>query len=71
MSKKKYELGRPVESMADFVNLLDHGERLFYIGSRISNPKHIGFIISMQFRTIAGYINRGRMWTAQKIDKEF
>jgi hypothetical protein len=70
MSKKKYELGRPVESMADLVRLLDHGEKFFYIGSRISNPKHSGFITSMTFRTISGYINRGRMWTAHKIDKE-
>ena len=61
-SKRKYTIGEPITS---FDELLSQEFVMFH-----GKPKHIGFIKSMQLRTVENSINRGGFHKAIKIERE-
>ena len=65
MSKKKYKQGKQICSIADF----DNSDRDYFIIRFGNKPqtKHRSFLISWQYRTLSQFIERGRVFEADKI----
>jgi len=64
MSKRMYERGKPIKSMADFEN----SNTDFYIvrfGNR-EKTVHRSFLISWQYRVLSNFISRGLVFAAKK-----
>lgn len=62
---KKYKAGKRIKSVAEYENARKT-ERFFMMNGK---PKHIGFLESMQYRTLAFTIYGGRLNYAELSDE--
>lgn len=65
MKEPMYKVGRPVRSMNELAKLMDDGKYVMLMGK----PKHHGWIISMQFRTLQLFLARKSLCLAVRNPK--
>ena len=68
MSRRCYQRGRPVRSIADFQQLGEDGA-LFYMAN-VPAAKNYAFMIGWPFRQIVNAVKAGRLFVAEKIQEE-
>lgn len=68
MSKRKYKRGAQIKTIAEF----DQCESKWFVIRYPDHDKtlHRSFIISWQYRTLLGFINRGMLYKADDIKEE-
>lgn len=69
MSKRQYKRGARIESVADFEQSTSQ-YYIVYFGSTNPQTKHRAFLISWQYRVLQGFISRGWVFEADKMDEE-
>ena len=64
MSKRKYKKGKQISSIAEF----EESSCEFFIWNNAT--RHRAVLVSLQYRTLKGIINRGFLYEAKKIEEE-
>jgi hypothetical protein len=68
MSKRKYRPGKRIENMTELDICLREGKYIYLFHN--GRPIHSGFVVSMMYKTVSEYVYRGKVYLAEKIDKE-
>ena len=69
MSKKKYTIGKPIRTVAEF----ERSDSKFYIvffGMTTAKTLHRSFLESWQYHTLKLFCDRGNVYTAERIEDE-
>lgn len=65
--KKKYKKGREILSMTGLVTILKRDKFVMvHYGAHTFKPSHEGFILSLPFRVVLSFLNRGRIYRVLK-----